>query len=335
MKIAGREISRDMPPYIVIDIAAGHPGTTESIVNLMRAIKASGADAAKIQVYTPECLTIDCPHEDFILRKGLWKGKPLWEIHASAKPFGDNLPALFEAAHNMGLTLFASVFSKRFLPELESLGCPAYKIASAEARHLELLLAVGATGKPVIISTGAISLSEAHEAVGKLPGESALLHCVSQYPTPVEEACLSDMRELQRHFDSDLIGLSDHSHGWEVAIAAVALGAAIIEKHVALPGTLDAGFALRPYQLSGFCHTVRQAWKVCREVTAISPDKFRLRRSVRAIADIAAGDVLSRENIAVIRPAGGADPFDLPLMLGSRAKRAFKRGDGILISDRE
>ena len=335
MEIAGREIGTHLPPYVVAEIGAGHDGTEGSILELMRCAKEAGADAAKIQVYKPEDLTLDSDLPEYLIEGGLWRGKTLWEIYERGQIPEKLVPRLFEEARNMGITLFASAFSTRVIPMLEELGCPAYKVASAEMNHTELLIGLARTGKPIIISTGMGNLNEARSAAllaGDGTGNSvAMLQCVAEYPCKPGHANLPRMQAMQRMFDPDLVGLSDHTPGNQTAVAAVALGATIIEKHIAFAGTLDAGFGLRPWEFRGFVKAVKEAWDGCfSPPTCVPVSKFR--RSVRAIADIAEGEILTEQNIAVLRPAGGSDPRDYALMLGGKARRAFKRGEGLPLS---
>ena len=330
MEIAGREIGTHLPPYVVAEIGAGHDGTKGSILELMRCAKEAGADAAKIQVYKPEDLTLDSDLPEYLVEGGLWRGKTLWEIYERGQIPEKLVPRLFEEARSMGITLFASAFSTRVIPMLEELGCPAYKVASAEMNHAELLIGLARTGKPMIISTGMGSLNEARTAaiLACDGGEPAMLHCVAEYPCKPGDADLPRMQAMQRMFDSELVGLSDHTPGNQTAVAAVALGATIIEKHIAFAGTLDAGFGLRPWEFHGFVKAVKEAWDGC-FVSGGGGAENKFRRSVRATADVAKGEILTEQNIAVLRPAGGADPRHLALMLGGKARRAIARGEGL------
>jgi N-acetylneuraminate synthase len=333
MEIAGREIGTHLPPYVVAEIGAGHVGTEGSILELMRCAKEAGADAAKIQVYKPEDLTLDSDLPEYLIEGGLWRGKTLWEIYERGQIPEKLVPRLFEEARNMGIALFASAFSTRVIPMLEGLGCPAYKVASAEMNHTELLIGLARTGKPTIISTGMGSLNEARAAAilssDCTPVNVAMLHCVAEYPCKPGDADLPRMKAMQRMFDPDLVGLSDHTLGNQTAVAAVALGATIIEKHIAFAGTLDAGFGLRPWEFHGFVKAVKEAWDGCHTGPAWDGTPSKFRRSVRATANIVEGEILTEQNIAVLRPAGGADPRHLALMLGGKARRAIARGEGL------
>ena len=333
MEIAGCEIGTHLSPYVVAEIGAGHDGTEGSILELMRCAKEAGADAAKIQVYKPEDLTLDSDLPEYLVEDGLWRGKTLWEIYERGQIPEKLVPRLFEEARNMGITLFASAFSARVIPMLEELGCPAYKVASAEMNHTELLIGLARTIKPIIISTGMGNLVEARDAAMRACSGGnmvAMLHCVAEYPCAPGHANLPRMQAMQRMFDPDLVGLSDHTPGNQTAVAAVALGATIIEKHIAFAGTLDADFGLRPWEFHGFVRAVKEAWEGCFLLTDSGPES-KFRRSVRATADIAEGEILTEQNIAVLRPAGGASPRDYALMLDGKARRAIMRGEGVTL----
>jgi N-acetylneuraminate synthase len=335
MEIAGREIGTHLPPYVVAEIGAGHDGTEGSILELMKCAKEASADAVKIQVYKPEDLTLDSPLPEYQLESGLWRGRTLWDIYERGQIPEKLVPRLFEGARNMGITLFASAFSTRVIPMLEGLGCPAYKVASAEMNHTELLIGLRDTCKPMIISTGMGNLIEARTAHAVVQehfdDDTAMLHCVAEYPCKPGNANLPRMQAMQRMFDPDLVGLSDHTPGNQTAVAAVALGATIIEKHIAFAGTLDAGFGLRPWEFRSFVKAVKEAWDGCFTTPAEDGASSKLRRSVRATADIAEGEILTEQNIAVLRPAGGANPRDYALMLGGKARAEIRRGQSVLL----
>jgi sialic acid synthase SpsE len=331
MKVGNREIGTAHPPFVVAEIGAGwladQPLT--SCLSLIQVAKKAGASAVKIQLYKPEDLTVEGLPP---LAEGLWQGRTLWEIYREGALPEEIVPRLFEEAARLDIPLFASVFSPRVIPLLESLGCPAYKIAAAEVTHTELLEAVNATGKPVIMSTGLATEEEIARAMAVIyPSDYALLHSVSTYPTQLEDAGLGRLEKLKGHPRCPLlVGLSDHSNDALAAVAAVAMGATIIEKHIAQVGSLDAGFALRPYEFDVFVKLVNQAWEACKGGAGdMDISKSYIRRSVRAIRDIAAGEEFTRENIGVARPNGGAHPSQFEAALGSRAIRDVKQGEGV------
>ena len=333
MEIAGRPIGTHVSPYIVIEIGAGwrKADPEGSIVELMTAAKDAGADAVKIQLYKPEDLVLK---EAPALKDGLWAGIPLWDLYEQGSLPEEIVPGLFETAAAVGITLFASVFSKRVIPLLESCGCPAYKIASAEISADQLQWAVGETGKPVVLSTGAAALDDVYAArMNFTHDDVAILHCIPAYPADAEQMELGRLVELRRHFDPELVGLSDHSRAHTAAIAAVALGATIIEKHVAFPMTPDADFALRAYELPDFVGSVRDAWNAIHAVPAQYAG-FNCARSLWATRDIAAGEPFKLGedgNFAVLRPAGGAHPREIAQVLSGKAARNIKKGEPVTL----
>jgi pseudaminic acid synthase len=327
MEIAKRPIGTYLSPYVVIEIGAGwrKADPEGSIIELMTAAKDAGADAVKIQLYKPEDLVLK---ESPSLTSGLWAGQPLWDLYEQGSLPEEIVPNLFKSAATMGITLFASVFSKRVVPLLESCQCPAYKIASAEVSHRQLLWAVEATRKPVIISTGGARIDEVRQARHTFGHDDvALLHCIPAYPAEAEHMDLLRLKRLQHYFDPELVGLSDHSRSSIAAIAAVAMGASIIEKHVAFPMTPDAGFAMRAYELPDFVSSIRDAWDACHAEMEPIPPEFA--RSIWAIKDIAEGEKFTLDNIAVLRPAGGMHPLALSDLISSKAARAFKKGEPV------
>src|SRR5215475_1350986 len=251
MQIGNREISSKLPPYIVAEISGNHAGVFENALALIDAAKEAGADAVKLQCYTPDEMTIDCAKKDFVLRDGPWKGRTLYELYSKAHTprewFGD----LFAHARGIGIEVFSSVFSPAGVDFLEQFNPPAYKIASFEITDIPLIKYAASTGKPLIISTGMAKLEEVNEAANATKGNDfpIFLRCVSGYPTPIEEANLYA-------FPSGW-GISDHTIGSEIPIAATALGALIIEKHLTLDSFCykiapeDRQFSTQPSEFHG------------------------------------------------------------------------------------
>lgn len=330
MQVNDRQIGEEHPPYIIAEIGAGHR-SIEDVTSMMRTCHSAGVSAFKLQVYTPGSLTLDCEKDPFQIKDGLWKGERLWSLYAKAHTPDHWLEKLFDHAQGLGITLFASAFHPKDVELLEHLGCPAYKIASCEIAYDELLLAVRDTGKPVFLSTGMASNDEIRFACNQLDeADLCLMHCVSGYPTPRDQANLKALRALEHGFRPDALGFSDHTVGDDAAVCAIALGASVIEKHVAMPGSPDGGFALRPYEMSSFVQRVNAAWDCMRGATATCEESTKLlRRSVFAVADIAEGEELSPDNIRVIRPAGGLHPRDYPLALAKKARATIARGTPI------
>ena len=337
--IAGRRIGPGHPPYVIAELSGNHNGDIGRALAIMEMAARAGADAVKLQTYTADTITIDCDLPDFTIKGGLWDGRTLHELYEEAHTPWDWHPRLFEKGRELGLAVFSSPFDATAVDFLENLDAPAYKIASFEAVDLELITKVAATGKPMIMSTGMADRAEIEEAVATARKggcrELILLHCISGYPTPVAESNLATIPDLAANFDA-VIGLSDHTLGTAVSIAAIALGACVIEKHVTLAradGGPDAAFSLEPAELTELCASTRAAFDAMGRVDyglkSSEQGNAQFRRSIYAIADIAAGAALDRGNIRVIRPGHGLGPRHLPDVLGRPAKKAIPRGTPI------
>jgi N-acetylneuraminate synthase len=334
--IAGRKFGPDQPPYVIAELSGNHNGDIERAFRLIEVAKTAGADAVKLQTYTADTITIDHNGPGFTIKGGLWDGRKLYELYREAHTPWEWHPALFEHARKVGITCFSSPFDPSAIDFLETLGAPAYKIASFEIVDTPLIRHAAKTGKPLVISTGMAERQEIDEAAraardsGK--GGFAFLHCISAYPAPVEEANLARIPALASHYDCP-IGLSDHTLGTEVAVAAVALGAAIIEKHLTLAradGGPDAAFSLEPVEFQTLAKSARIAHAAIGRADAerVESEKANMafRRSLYAVKDVAAGETLTADNVRSIRPGYGLAPKHLPDILGRRAKRAIKRG---------
>jgi pseudaminic acid synthase len=335
--IAGRPIGADHPPYVICELSANHNGSLERALALMEAAAATGADALKIQTYTPDTMTIDHDGPGFTIEGGLWDGRHLYDLYKEAQTPFEWHEALFAKARDLGVTLFSTPFDESAVDLLEGLGAPAYKIASFEVVDLPLIARVARTGKPMIISTGMANLAEIGEAVetARANGcdELVLLHCVSSYPAPDEQSNLRTLPDLAERFDV-VGGLSDHTHGSAVAVAAIALGAAVIEKHFTIAradGGPDSAFSLEPDEFRQLVTDCKRAWtalgeagydlKGCEEGSTV------FRRSLYVVADVAAGEALSPANLRAIRPGYGLPPKHLAEVMGRTAARDLKRGE--------
>jgi pseudaminic acid synthase len=333
MKIAGREIGPSKPPYIVAEVGANHGGELDRALRLIEAAKAAGADAVKLQAYTADTITLDCDGPGFRLTEGPWQGWNLYDLYAKCQTPFEWFPAIAAHARKVGIPWFASAFDFSAIDMLLGLDVPAIKIASFELVDLPLIRYAADTGKPLILSTGMARDSDIDDAIA-VTGDNpniAILHCVSGYPTPIEQANLSRFRmmwqQMWRRFD---IGISDHTIGIEVPVAATALGACMIEKHFTMSHrrkTPDSMFSLEPIEFKRMADAVRTVWQALQPGTAASEAPQRaLRRSLYAVADIAAGEPFTAANVRSIRPGHGLPPKDIDAVLGKTAARAIARG---------
>ena len=336
ISIAGRKIGPGEPPYIIAEMSANHNGSLDRALAIVEMAKASGADAIKLQTYKADTITIDFDGPEFLLNEGLWAGRRLYELYQSAAmPWEWHAP-LFEHGRKIGIPVFSSPFDPSAVDLLQKLGAPAFKVASLEMADLPLIRRMAATGKPLIMSTGASELGEIAEAVAAARdagcGEIMLLQCTSGYPTPPSDSNLRTIAGLAETFDC-VVGLSDHTMGTAVPVAAVALGACAIEKHVTLrrsDGGVDSAFSLEPEDLARLTTDCRTAWEAVGRVhygVAASERSVRsLRRSLYVVKDMAAGEAFTEENVRSIRPGFGLLPKFLPDVIGRHAGQALKRG---------
>lgn len=333
MKIGQREISMENPPYIIAEISCNHGGSFAKARQLIGAAKRAGADACKTQAYEPDTITLNINKADFIIQDGLWQGRTLYELYSkSHTPFKWH-PDLYNIAHDLGITIFSSVFDYSSIELLERLGAPAYKIASMEIVDIPLIERVAETRKPIIVSTGMASPAEIHDADEALyENPAAFLHCTSEYPADTSRAGLIEMLDLRSMLPNRDIGISDHTVGPIVPIAATAMGATIIEKHLRLNGdrtSEDAEFSLDERQFTEMVEQVRQTWLAVKS-PEIKPNASRqLRRSLYAVQDIQEGENFTETNVRSIRPGYGMPPKNLPKMLGRKAKQQYRKGDRI------
>ena len=331
----GRAIGAEHPPFVIAELSANHLGSLERALAIVDAAADAGCDAVKLQTFTPDAMTLDAPSADFHIPDGPWGGRTLWDLYREAEtPWAWHAP-LFARAAARGLVMFSTPFDERAVVALDRLGAPAFKIASFELVDLELIACAARTGKPLIMSTGMASELEVADAVETArrhgAGGVALLHCVSGYPTPIEDTNLRRLDAIARH--DTVIGISDHSPGAVVPIAAVARGASIIEKHLTLrraDGGPDAGFSLEPPEMAEVVRGARLAYGALgdgRPERPCSEDgSRRFRRSLYAVADVAPGEPLTRANVRSIRPGLGLPPRELPDVLGKQARVAIARG---------
>lgn len=339
IKINGREIGRNHPPYVIAELSANHNGDLDRALKIIDEAVDAGADALKIQTYTADTLTIDSDAPDFQIKGGLWDGRTLYHLYQQAYTPWDWHETLFAHARRRGITMFSSPFDPTAADLLAELGAPAFKIASFEAIDLPLIRYVAAKGKPMIISTGMADLQEIGEAVqaAREGGckELVLLHCVSGYPAPAEDYKLTTLADMERRFGVP-VGLSDHTLNNVSAIASVALGATVIEKHFTLDrdgGGPDDSFSLEPADLEQLCRDARIAWEAVGAVDYGLKSSERsntvFRRSLYAVQDIPKGTVITAEHVRSIRPGYGLAPKHLDAVIGSVARENIPRATAI------
>lgn len=335
--IAGRAIGPGQPPYVIAELSGNHNGDPGRALALVDAAAASGADAVKLQTYTADTITIDSYRPEFVIRGGLWDGRRLYELYQQASTPWDWHAALFARARGHGLHCFSSPFDPTAVDFLATLDAPAYKIASFELVDTPLIAHAARQGRPLIMSTGVASLGEIEAALraardGGAAGV-ALLHCISSYPARPEEMRLTTIPALAGIFGVP-IGLSDHTPGSTVAVAAVALGACIIEKHLTLAradGGPDAEFSLEPHEFADLVAACRMAHAALgapqHDRRGVGGGNAQFRRSLYVVADVAAGAPLTAQNLRSIRPGLGLPPSALLQVLGRPAARDLTRGE--------
>lgn len=316
--INGRAIGSDHAPYIIAEMSANHNGSLQTAFRLIDEAKRAGADAVKIQSYTADTITLNSNAPDFQIRGGLWDGRTLYDLYQQAHLPWDWHAPLFDYAREAGITLFSSPFDFTAVDMLEKLNAPAYKIASFEAVDLPLIRYVAQTGKPMIISTGMADAEEIAEAVDTARSNGCqdlvLLHCVSGYPAPAADYNLRTLPDMAQRFGVP-VGLSDHTLDNTTAVAAVALGACVIEKHFTLDrkgGGPDDSFSLEPADLQALCRDSKTAWSALGQVEyalkSSEQGNAQFRRSMYFVKDLRAGDVVDASCIRSVRPGYGLPP---------------------------
>ncbi|MFG6554309.1 pseudaminic acid synthase [Sulfitobacter sp. 1A16808] len=326
--IAGHSIGPKFPPFVIAELSANHNGELSQALKIIDAAVEAGADAVKIQTYKPDTITFKSDAPDFQITEGLWAGRTLYDLYDWAHTPWEWHKALFSHAAKRGITLFSSPFDPTAVDLLESLAVPAYKIASFEAVDLPLIRYAASKGKPMIISTGMANLEEIGEAVAAAHDggchEIALLHCVSGYPAPAADYNLATIADMAGRFGVP-VGLSDHTLDNTTAIASVALGASVIEKHMTLDrtgGGPDDSFSLEPGEFATLCRDVRAAWEAVGRVDygekSSEAANVRFRRSLYFIKDIKAGETITEDCIRSVRPGYGLAPKHAPSLIGQK-----------------
>lgn len=335
--IDGRAVGPGCPVFIVAELSANHGGSLEHAVRVVREAAASGADAIKIQTYTPDTMTIECDAPPFLIGEGsLWSGRTLYDLYREAHTPWEWQPRLKEVAEELGIVFFSTPFDVSAVDFLEEMDVPAYKVASFELVDLPLIQRIAETGKPIIMSTGMATLAEISEAVdtARAAGneELVLLKCTSAYPAPPEEMNLRSLPHLAEAFGVP-VGLSDHTLGTAVSVAAVALGAVAVEKHFCLSreeGGPDSAFSMEPADLRQLVRDIRTVeaarGRVSYGIGEQERSSLTFRRSLFVVEDIEAGEPLTERNVRAIRPGHGLPPRYLKTVLGHRSATAIQRG---------
>lgn len=336
--IAGRPVGPGAPPFLIAEMSGNHNQSLERALAIVDAAAQAGAHALKIQTYTADTMTLDISAGEFRIDDpaSLWRGKSLYELYKEAYTPWEWHAAIFERARSLGMIAFSSPFDETAVDFLETLSVPCYKIASFENTDIPLVRKVAGTGKPMIISTGMATAEELDETLGAARKAGArdivLLKCTSTYPAQPDDTNILTIPDMRVRFDCP-VGLSDHTMGIGVAVASIALGACAVEKHFTLrraDGGVDSAFSLEPEEFKSLSVEAERAWRSLGDVrygaTAKESKSLVYRRSLYVTQDLKAGDVLTKDNVRVIRPGFGLPPKHLDRVLGLRVKRDVRRG---------
>jgi pseudaminic acid synthase len=341
INVQARMIGPAAPPFVIAEMSGNHNQSLERALQIVEAAARAGAHALKIQTYTPDTMTIDVDEGEFHISdpNSLWAGRSLYELYGEAYTPWDWHRPIFDRARALGLVPFSTPFDETAVDFLESLDVPCYKIASFENTDLPLVRRVAATGKPLIISTGMATVAELDETVraARVAGctDLVLLKCTSTYPATAENTNIRTIPHLRTLFDCE-VGLSDHTMGVGVAVASIALGATVIEKHFTLrraDGGVDSAFSMEPEEFGQLVVETERAWQALGRVaygpTDVEKKSLQYRRSLYVVQDLKAGEVFTRENLRAIRPGLGLPPQYLEQVLGKTVKMDVKRGTAL------
>lgn len=343
LHIGGRWVGADQPPLVIAEMSGNHNQSLDKALEIVDAVAGAGAHAIKLQTYTADTITLDVQGGDFEIRDpgSLWAGQNLHDLYTKAHtPWAWHEP-IMARARLRGLLCFSSPFDESAVDFLEDLEVPAYKIASFENNHLPLIRKAATTGKPLIISTGMASLGELDQAVAAAREGGCqslvLLKCTSTYPATPSDTNIRTIPHLRDLFGCQ-VGLSDHTMGIGVAVAAVGLGVTVIEKHVTLSraeGGVDSAFSLEPKELAALVQESERAWQALGDVrygpTDAEQNSIRFRRSIYVAADINEGEYFTADNLKIVRPGLGAPPHMLRQLLGKKARRPFSKGEPLSV----
>jgi len=337
ISIEDHYIGRGYPVFIIAELSANHRQDLSVAIESLKAMKNAGADAVKLQTYTPDTITIDCDNEYFQIKHGtIWDGKSLYDLYKEAYTPWDWHPILKKVADEIGLVFFSTPFDRTAVDFLETMDVPAYKIASLEITDIPLIEYIASKGKPVIISTGIATLSDIAEAIDACKRahneQVIILKCTTEYPTPLENVNIKTIPNMMETFNR-AVGLSDHTLGISVPIAAVALGASLIEKHFILSKNLggpDAAFSLDPQEFASLVKSIREVEKALGMVNYdLSEKTLKSRefcRSLFVVKDMKEGETFTTEKIRSIRPGYGLQPKYLNNILGKKSQKEIKKG---------
>ena len=341
IKIAGREIGPNQPPFVIAEMSGNHNHSLERALEIVDAAAKTGAHALKIQTYTPDTMTLDLDEREFHINdsKSLWAGNSLYKLYGEAYTPWEWHKPIFDRARDLGIIPFSTPFDDTAVDFLENLDVPCYKIASFENTDLPLIRRVAATGKPLIISTGMANIAELDDTVRAARDTGCkdliLLKCTSTYPAVAENANILTIPHMRELFGCE-VGLSDHTMGVGVSVASIALGATVIEKHFTLnraDGGVDSTFSMEPAEMAQLVIEADRAWqalgKVSYGATEAEKKSIVFRRSLYVAQDIKAGDVLTKENVRAIRPGLGLPTKYLTQIIGRVAKQDLKRGTAL------
>ena len=341
MKLGKREVGLGCKPYFIAEMSGNHNHSLERAFEIIDAIADSGADALKIQTYTADTMTIDYDKDEFFIsdKNNLWQGSSLYELYKIAMTPWEWHAPLKERCEKLGLDFFSTPFDATSTDFLEKLNVPFYKVASFENNDIPLIKKIAQKKKPIIMSTGMANQAEIFEAIQCMKDNGCndiiLLKCTSAYPATAKDANLRTIQNLRETFGVE-VGLSDHTMGSAVPIAAVALGACVIEKHFTLKrsdGGVDSAFSMEPHEFKSMIQDVTSAWEAIGHVhyglTETEKKSKTYRRSIYVTKDVKAGDTLTQENIRVIRPGLGLEPKYYETVLGKKAKESYKKGTAL------
>jgi pseudaminic acid synthase len=322
-------------PFFIAEISANHNGSLKKAKKLIEAAKKYGADAVKLQSYTPSTITIKSKRIEFLIKKGLWKGKTLWDLYKKAQTPFEWHKELFDYAKKLKITCFSTPFDESAVDLLESLNCPFYKVASFEMNHIPLIKKIAQTKKPIIISTGMANLKEidlAYKTAKKYGAkEIVLLYCVSNYPSKISDFNLNNIRILKERYNCK-VGFSDHSTDNKVVAAAIAAGAEVAEKHIALEGQkkgFDLAFSLKGKEIKDYAQVIKDTSLMMGKEyffrNKSENHSLQFRRSIYVVSDIKKGEKFTKENIRVIRPGFGVQPVYFEKLINKKSPSGIKR----------